>query len=210
MALSLDALANAARLKNSSSMANVAQFFPGMAEGHVPSAHEQVTGDANAETAATELGGGPAIAALRHAADAARLAHLDSELGTEADLGSGRPQHIAGMQHANANTLAALDSEAEAGREYLPFAQQLHDRGIHELDQKLTNQYVLPAQLKAQGDVQAATIDAQGRVQAAQAPQAGLPMRGLLSALTAIIQKTGAPPTDDQLRALQHTYSNIR
>lgn len=206
---SLDALTNAARLRNSpgqSNMANYADIFAGPAAGHVPSAHEQFTGDLNADNAATELGAGPAISALRHAFDNQRLQQVDSQLGEEADLSSGRPQHIATMQHTAGNALADMDSEAAAGRHFLPFQSQLDERDTADALQTAQARYVLPAQLKAQGDANAATITAKGRVDAAGARDHSLPMRGLMDALTAIINKTGHAPDDQTLATLRTQF----
>lgn len=209
MPQSLDALANAARLRQSpgrSNFANYEDIFAGPAEGAVPSAHEMFTGRQNSDEAATALGAGPAISALRRAFDANQLLGVEEDIATEANLAGGRPQRIATMQAEAGNDVADIQSEGAAGRQFLPFADQLHRRSQGELDRRLTTQYLLPAQLRAQGDVRAAETTAQGRVAAVGKRNESLPMQGLFNALSAILNNKGELPSPEELARLRAQF----
>lgn len=208
MGQGINALASAALLKQSpgrSNMSNYEDIFAGPSAGHVPSAHEQMTGDANSDMAATALGAGPAFHALQAAFDQQRLQDQESSLNLEDDLRGGRPQRIAGMQHAASNDLADMDSEAAAGRERLPNASLLHERNVNELTNQNSLRYLLPAQVEAEGRLGAARTTAQGRVDASTA---GLAQKGLQAALLEMLQ-SGKVPSQDEVTALKQRFSTL-
>lgn len=206
----LDALQNAARLKASPMQSNFGQYdevFAPAGGGHAPAAWEQFSGHQNADNAATALGGGPAIQALRHAADAQRLGDIDDQLGAEADLSSGRPQHIAGMQAEMGADLADFTSERGAARSFLPNATDAQYRDTESAQDLAQTRYVDPAVYKAQGDEQAARIGASGRVGAVQARNQGDGLRGLYNALNTIMSANGGkPPTPEQVAQLKASF----
>jgi hypothetical protein len=203
-----DILANLARLKSSPSDANFANndaIFAGPAAGHVPTAWEQQTGDENADRAETAMGAGPAIDALRHAADEQRRQVVTNADAADADY----RQH--GMErarmHSNvANEIADIDSEAAAHRTYLPWAESAGNRDAGRAMAQTEARYLMPAQIAAQGNIMGHQAEAGGRLAAAQATAGSLPQRGLMDALTAIIEKTGRVPTPEEIANLRNTF----
>jgi hypothetical protein len=187
----MQALNSAQLLKNSPSsanMANYADIFDGPAEGHVPTAWEQQSGDANADRAETALGAGPAIDALRRAMDEQRLqgsadvrAGLADNQLVEDDFNANGLNR--GMAHANvANEIGDVNSEAKARRGFLPWGQAQNERDTENAFGLADARYAQPARTRAQGDVASAQIGAQGRIGAAQATH-GNPVEALQKAL---------------------------
>ena len=77
---------------------------------------ESATDDALNERLLAALGSGAPQRAERQAQDEARLQQITGQINAQDDLRSGRPQEIGDLQ-----------SEAAAGRQFLPFASQLRD-----------------------------------------------------------------------------------
>lgn len=212
MASPIDALQNAARLKASPSTANTANYddiFAGPAAGHVPSAFEQRSNEANMENAATSLGAGSAITGLRHAADESRLQGINDELGQEAELSSGRPGRIAGLQAGIKNTVGDQLSEGSARRSFLPWAEDVHQRDEATSLAHENARYGAPAEAKAVGDIGAARVGAQGRIDAANAAHTGDPQRQFANMINEYIAKNGAPPTPE-IAALLKSFIGLK
>lgn len=203
-----DILANMARLKSSPSSANMANYddiFAGPAAGHVPTAFEQQTGDANADAAETAMGAGPAIDALRHVSDEQRRQTASNLDAADEDF----QQHglERGLAHSNVrNQVADIDSEAAAHRGFLPWAESANFRDTNNARELAQTRYLLPAEIQAQGNVQGHVAEAQGRIGAAQTATQSLPQRGLMDALSAFIEKNGHMPDDAIITRLQQLY----
>ncbi len=198
---SLAGLQNAQLLKQSPSranMANYADIFDGPSDGHVPTAWEQQSGDANADRAETALGAGPAIDAQRRAADESRLqdtADMQGDLANnqlvEDDFNANGLNR--GMNHANVqNQIGDVNSEAKARRGFLPWGQAEDDRQTEGALATADARYGQPARIKAAGDVNAAAMGAQGRIGAAQASH-GNPMEALQKALHEMVAQGKTP-----------------
>lgn len=201
-ASSISALQNAALLKNSPSranMSNYADIFDGPAEGHVPTAWEQQSGDANADRAETALGAGPAIDALRHAADEQRLqgsadvmSGLADDQLVEDDFNANGLNR--GMNHANVqNQIGDVNSEAKARRGFLPWGQAADERDTGNAASLADARYGQPARIKAASDRDAAALGASGRIGAARASHNG-PIDALNKALTDMLGQEGMTP----------------
>ncbi len=213
----LDALQNAQMLRQSPSRANMANYddiFAGPAEGHVPSAWEQQSGDENANRAETALGAGPAIDALRHAMDEQRMqgsadlqSGLDDQQTIENDFNANGLNR--GLAHANVQgQVGDVLSEAKARREFLPWGQAASEQNDAQAQAIADARYGQPARIKAYGDVQAAQAGAQGRIGAAQAAH-GNPMEALYKAFdewAAIKSKKGEIATPDDFAHFKQTY----
>lgn len=200
-------LANAARLKSSPSAANMANYssiFDGPAEGHVPSAWEQFSGDANADRAETALGAGPSIDALRNALDEQRLQHRTDLQFADADFNEHGLER--GLAHANVqNQVGDVLSEGAAHRSFLPWASSAGDRDAERALTQADIRYGQPARIQAAGNVAAHQADASGRVGAAQARDASLPTRALYDALNSMIAR-GKMPTPEEIAELKNTF----
>jgi hypothetical protein len=154
---SLAGFNNAQLLKQSPSSANMANYddiFAGPAEGHVPTAWEQFSGDRNADAAETAMGAGPAIDALRHAMDDQRLqqsanvrAKLDDNQMVEDDFNANGLNR--GMAHANVqNQVGDVLSEGKARRGFLPWAQQESEQNMNDVLATSDARYGEPARAK--------------------------------------------------------------
>lgn len=197
-------------------MGNYDDIFAGPAEGHVPTAWEQQSGDANANNAETALGAGPAIDALRHAADEQRLqgsadvqAGLDDDQLVENDFNANGLNR--GMNHANVqNQIGDVNSEAKARRGFLPYATAADERDTESAASLADARYGQPARIKAAGDVNAATMNASGRIGAAKAAHAPLdPISALRQAVMDRF-KAGYPVDPNDLAKLQQGLSGIK
>lgn len=188
-------------------MANYDAIFAGPEEGYVPTAHEQMTGRANADDAATAMGGGAAMAALRAAFDHRRLQQVQTDINREDDLLGGRPQRIAGLEQVATAGLEDFASEAAAGREFLPNAAALHSRNVGDALSRADVQYGAPARARAAGDIDAASIAAEGRVRAASAGRPDQAVTGLQNALRAMIESNGGKlPSPAEVEELRRIY----
>lgn len=204
----LDILQNAARLKGMQSSTNMDTYgdiFAGPAEGHVPTAFEQQTGDANADMAETALGAGPAINSLRDAFAEMEREKYQGADNQEADFlehGMDRGVARANVQNQTGDML----SEGAARRSFLPFAERAGQRDAERAESLAQTRYLQPAQIQAQGNVLGRQADAQGRIGAAQAKDASLPTRALFDALNAFFEKKGRMPEGAELQQLKQTF----
>jgi hypothetical protein len=210
---SLAGFNNAQLLKQSPSSANMANYddiFAGPAEGHVPTAWEQFSGDRNADAAETAMGAGPAIDALRHAMDDQRLqqsanvrAKLDDNQMVEDDFNANGLNR--GMAHANVqNQVGDVLSEGKARRGFLPWAQQESEQNMNDVLATSDARYGEPARARAFGDMQTAKITGDSRVEAARVAHA--PISDPIEAFKAALLKrfeAGYPITKEDIAQLQ-------
>lgn len=201
-----------AALRNLRSPVNVSAALGPFAgpEGRSMSASEGNSLDAVRNSAAEALGAGPAFHGLTQALDREKFAHTTEELNARDDLSSGLPSQVALGEAGVHNKVADVNSEAGFGRETLPFALQARDRAVAAENAHANLQYVLPAQLKAQGDVGAAQASAKGQTDIENLRQKSLSMRGLMEAINALVAKTGKPPTADDIGHLQTLYGGLK
>lgn len=150
--------------------------------------------------------GGPALRALRAAADERRFQHVQDENAAVDDLHSGRPRELAMGASAIGNDVEDANSERGYEREVLPWAMGANDRTAAAKHALAEMQYVVPAQLKAQGDVGAAQAHAQGDVAVQGQKDKSLSVRALYDALNALIAKTGKVPSAEDVTSLQGLY----
>ncbi|HEX7048585.1 MAG TPA: hypothetical protein VF188_00100 [Longimicrobiales bacterium] len=114
------------------------------------------------------LGAGPEFETQQRQDEQDRLRAITAEHADEADLASGRPERIAMLRAALNNRVADVNSEAAAGRSFLPFAEQRRAQDMADAIQRAETQYGYPAQIKAQADLEGHRIDAAAREHAAQ------------------------------------------
>lgn len=205
-------LESAAVLRNSPAASNFDQYddvFAPPAEGHVPSAWEQATGDVVRNAAETTLGAGPAIDALRRVADERRLQTTNDLLASDADMeahGLQRELTRAGIE----NQVGDVMGEGKARRGFLPWAQEANQRDMAARLQQLQLQYMAGPQIAAQGHVAAAQAEAQGRVDAAKALHTPLdPIEALRAAVLKRFQ-SGFPVDPSEIASLQTGFSSIK
>lgn len=194
-------------LRNLKSPANVSGALdPFAPPDHALSAGEMGSLDAIRGQATEALGAGPAFHALSQALDRNRFANTSEDLAERDSLASGVPHDIA-MQHAAiTNDVGDVTSERGAERQFMPFASQLHERNMGDVLQRNEAQYGYPAMVKARADLEGAQIAGNARVAAAGARDASLPMRGLMDALSAFVNKNGKMPTPDEVAAMRATF----
>lgn len=199
----------AAALRNLRSPVNVTDAMGAFAPpDHSMSAFEQQGLDGAREMGVDALGAGSAFHALTQALDRNKFAHTTGELDMRDDLESGLPEDIAMGQAGIQNHVGDVLSEGGARRQLLPMASAVHQRDTGDAISRAQTQYGYPAQIKAQGDIEAARIGAQGRVEAAGAGAASLPMRGLIDAILAQINKSGKMPTPDEMAQFRALIAN--
>jgi hypothetical protein len=148
------------------------------------------------------MGAGPAVDTLRRLARAKQMQDTEDTGLDEADFFAHGLER--GMTHANVqNQVGDVLSEGAARRHTLPYAaSEAQDEEQRQMDLAATR-YMLPAQIKAQGDLQAASMAAQGRVGAAQAAH---PQLGSVDALKAALLKrfeSGYPIDPKDIAQLQ-------
>lgn len=167
MPQSVNALKSAAMLSGLDSPVNLTQFgdeFASAHDGHVPTAFEQTTGDANAEVARRALvgmGGSPSLRALMDRVSTQQY----GDAATLNDLASGVPQNLARGEAQVKN----VSRDALAAGEFYPNVEDVYNRDLGAKQDLYNAQYVIPATLKAGADLQGQQIAAQGRITAAQA-----------------------------------------
>lgn len=196
----------AARLRSLNSPTNMSAFGDVLAG---LSAGDQNAGNFGASDALQSrlvdaFDGGPALRALRAAADEHRLQHTQDENSVLADLESGVPHAIATESANIGNDVEDINSERGFSRQTLPFASQDRDRTAAAKSALAQMQYVLPAQLKAQGDIGAAQATAQGARDVETMKQQPVnSLTALRAALAEYIKSTGTIPSADDLARLQ-------
>jgi hypothetical protein len=113
-----------------------------------------------------------------------------------------------GLTHANVqNQVGDVLSEGAARRRTLPYASQAIADEARQEQELAATRYLLPAQMKMQGDIAAAATTAQGRVQAAQVPGQNLSTRALYDVINALTEKTGKVPDPETIETLKRIYS---
>lgn len=136
--------------------------------------------------------------AMRAAMDALRVRQY-GDAAEMNDLASGIPQSLARGEQGVKNA----QRDAAAAGEFYPNVEDVYNRDQASKRDLYNAQYVIPATLRAQSDMQTAQIDASGRIAAAQASH---PQPTAMSALLKALQDrfaNGYPTTPADVAALK-------
>lgn len=156
-------------LARNPSLSNVGARFAELTPtyGRTPSAYQMRTDQGVSEIAQEAYGTSPAMRALND--QAANERRQDRVAQEEADADFAAHGLERGLLRAGVgNQIADVNSEAAAGRTFLPFASAQRDRLLQDMLAKADVQYGNPARVKAAADLESARIAAEARQRAAE------------------------------------------
>lgn len=217
---SLQALQAAAQMKAlNDPLTNVAQDFAGPSDpNHVPSQAEMLGpgrpggmgSEDVADQAATALGGGPAIEAMQRMADFGRRNTFDNQAASDADLEGPDATTRAMAGTTLTNKVGDINSEAAAGRHFLPKQSAVDAQTAAAHQAEMTMKYLGGPQINAQSAHDTAMIHASEGPAAEAAKTAGLPARTMAEMLAQLVAKKGGGiPSPEDAASLQKLLALI-